>query len=152
MLMLVALAPALSSTTTALGLDAVVDLVGVLQREGVDVDDHRGAPGLGDHAGVVGDLFLLRRDQQDVHRPLAAGGVARVENLVVEVDVLDVERDVLLGLPVDRLGQLRLGHHRQRDLLDDDGVARQRRGDVLRLDAAAVEQAADGVGDGARRR
>ena len=39
--MLMALAPALSSTTTALGVEAVVDLVGVLQREGVDVDDHR---------------------------------------------------------------------------------------------------------------
>ena len=92
------------------GLDAVVDLVGVLQREGVDVDDDRGAAGLGDDAGVVGDLFLLRRDQQDVHRPLAAAASPRVEDLVVEVDVLDVERDVLLGLPVDRLGQLGLGH------------------------------------------
>ena len=69
--MLVALAPALSSTTTAPGSIAVVDLVGVLQRERVDVDDDRGAAGLGDHAGVVGDLLLLRRDQQDVHRALA---------------------------------------------------------------------------------
>ena len=130
------------------GVDAVVDLVGVLEREGVDVDDHRGAPGLGDHAGVVGDLLFLRGDQQHVHRPLAAGGVAAVEDLVVEVDVLDVERDVLLGFPVDRLGELGLGHHRQRDLLDDDGVARERGGDVLGLDAAAVEQAADRVGHG----
>ena len=111
--MLVALAPALSSTTTALRFDAVIDFVGVLEREGVDVDDHRGAPGLGDHAGVVGNLFLLRRDEQDVHRPLAARG-AVVDDLVVEIDVLDVERDVLLGFPVDRFGQLRLGHHRQR--------------------------------------
>ena len=73
MLMLVALAPALSSTTTCARLDAVVDLEGVLQREGVDVDDHGGAAGLRDHAGVVGDLLLLRGDQQDVHRALAAG-------------------------------------------------------------------------------
>ena len=75
--MLVALAPAFSSTTTASGLDAVVHLVGVLQREGVDVDDDRGAPGLGDHAGVVGDLLLLRGDQQHVHRRLAAGASPR---------------------------------------------------------------------------
>ena len=135
--MLVALAPALSSTTTCARLDAVVHFEGVLQREGVDVDDHGGAPGLRDHAGVVGDLFLLRGDQQDVHRRLARRRVAGVENLVVEVDVLDVEGDVLLGLPVDGFGELRLGHHRQRDLLDDHGVARQGRGDVLRLDLAA---------------
>ena len=71
--MLVALAPALSSTTTASGVGAVVGLVGVLEREGVDVDDHRGAPGLADHAGVVGNLLVLRGDQQDVHGRLAAG-------------------------------------------------------------------------------
>ena len=129
--MLMALAPAFSRTTTALGFEAVVDLVGVLQREGVDVDDDRHAAGLRDDAGVVGNLFLLRRDEQDVHRALRVGARAGVENLVVEVDVLDVERDVLLRLPVDRLGELGLGHHRQVDLLDDDGVARQRRRDVL---------------------
>ena len=129
------------------GLDAVVHFEGVLQREGVDVDDDGGAAGLGDHAGVVGDLFLLRGDQQDVHRRLAAGRVAGIENLVVEVDVLDVEGDVLLGFPVDRLGELGVGHDRQRDLLDDHGVARQRGGDVLRLDLAAVEQPPDRVRD-----
>ena len=129
-------------------LDSVIDLVRVLQREGVDVDDDRRAARLRDHARVVGDLLFLRRHEEDVHRALAAGGVPFVENLVVEVDVLDIERDVLLRLPVDRLGELRLRHHRQRDLLDDDGVARERGGDILGLDAAAVEQAADGVGDG----
>ena len=71
MLMLIALAPALSRTTTAAGVEAVVGLVGVLQREGVDVDDDRHAAGLGDDAGVVGDLFLLRRDEQHFHRALA---------------------------------------------------------------------------------
>jgi hypothetical protein len=146
MLMFVALAPALSSTTTWRRLDAVVDFVGVLQREGVDVDDDRRAARLGDDARVVGDLLLLGRDQQHVHR--AAGGVARIDDLVIEVDVLDVEGDVLLGFPVDGFGELGLGHDRQRDLLDDDGIARERGGDVFRLDAPAVEEAADRVGDG----
>ena len=76
--------------------------------------------------------------------PVARG----VEDLVVEVDVLDVERDVLLGFPVDRLGQLGLGHHRQRDLLDDHRVARERGGDLLGLDLPALEQPAHGGGDG----
>ena len=126
-------------------LDAVVHFEGVLQREGVDVDDHRAAPGLRDHAGVVGDLFLLRGDQQDVHGGLPRQRVAGVQDLVVEVHVLDVEGDVLLGLPVDGFGELRLGHHRQRDLLDDHGVARQGRGDVARLDLAALEQPPDRI-------
>ena len=138
--MLIALAPAFSSTTTASGLEAVVDLVGVLQREGVDVDDDRHAAGLRDDAGVVGDLFLLRRDQQHVHRALRVGAGAGVENLVVEVDVLDVERDVLLRFPVDRLGELGLGHHRQADLLDDDRVARERGRDFLGLEGLVLEE------------
>ena len=73
---------------------------------------------------------------------------AGIENLIVEVDVLDVEGDVLLGLPIDGLRQLRLRHDRQADLLDDDGVARQRGGDVLRFEGLVGEEAADGVGHG----
>jgi hypothetical protein len=106
-------------------LDAVVDLEGVLQGEGIDVNDDGRAASLCDHPGVISDLLLLGRHQEDVHRVAAAAGVAPVHDLIVEVDVLDVERDVLLGFPVDRLGELRVGHHRQRDLLDDDGVAGQ---------------------------
>ena len=144
--MLTALAPKLTSATTCARVEPVVDLVGVLQREGVDVDDDRRAAGLGDDAGVVGDLLLLRRDEEHVHR--ARGGAAALpDDLVVEVDVLDVERDVLLRLPVDGLGELLLGHLRERDLLDDDGVARERGGDVLRADVLRLEQAPDRVGD-----
>ena len=106
MLMLMALAPAFSSTTTALGLEPVVQLVGVLQREGVDVDDDRRAARLRDDAGVVGNLFLLGGDQQHFHRALRIGAAAGIENLVVQIDVLDVEGDVLLGFPVDRLVEL----------------------------------------------
>ena len=75
--------------------------------------------------------------------PFGVGAVAG-QDLIVEVDVLDAERDVLLGLPVDRLGQLGVGHRWQRDLLDDDGVAGQRCGDVLGLERMAVEQPPDG--------
>ena len=63
--------------------------------------------------GVVADLVLLGGDEQHFHAAARVRAGAGVEDLVVEVDVLDVERDVLLGLPVDRLVQLRLGHHRQ---------------------------------------
>ncbi len=71
-----------------------------------------------------------------------------LEDLVVEVDVVDVERDVLLGFPVDRLGQLGLAHHRQADALDDHGVTRQRGRDRRRgLDPAALEQPLDRLRD-----
>ena len=69
--------PDVDQRDDAPGVDAVVGLVGVLQREGVDVDHHRQAAGLADHAGVVGDLVLLRRHQQHVHRALALGGRRR---------------------------------------------------------------------------
>ena len=80
--------------------------------------------------------------------PFESAPVPAIENLVVEVDVLDVERDVLLRLPVDGLGQLGFGHHGQADFLDDDGVARERGRDFLGLERLVLEQAADGVGDG----
>ena len=79
--------------------------------------------------------------------PRGLGAGSRVENLIIEVDVLDVERDVLLGLPVDRLGQLGVGHDRQADFLDDDGVARERGRDVLALERVTGEEPADRVAD-----
>ena len=130
-----------------LGVETVVHLVGVLEREGVHVHDHRHPTGLRDDAGIVRDLFFLGRDEQDVHCAGRLGAGSRVENLVIEVHILDVEGDVLFGLPVNRLGELRGGHHRQIDLLDDHGVARQRGGDLLRPERLVLEDTADGVGD-----
>ena len=75
--MLVALAPTFEQHDDGAGLDAVVDFVGVLEREGVDVDHDRRAAGLRDDAGVVGDLLVLRGDEQHVHGALAAGVAAR---------------------------------------------------------------------------
>src|SRR4030095_8584573 len=129
------------------GLEAVVHFVSVLQRERVDVDDHRHAARLRDDAGVVGNLLFLGGDQQHVHRALGLLASAGVENLVIEVDVLDVEGDVLFRLPVDRLGQLRLGHNRQVDLLDDDSVAGERGCDLFGLERLVLEYPPDRVRD-----
>src|SRR5262249_45489942 len=82
-------------------------------------------------------------DQQDVHG-LAAG---RLEDHVVQVDVVDVEGDVLLGLPADRLRQLLGGHGRQRDLLDDDRVAREGGPEVGIPDVQGGNDTVDGVDD-----
>ena len=61
---------------------------------------------------------------------------APCEDLEVEVHLVDVERDVLLGLPADRLVELLAGHARQADLLHDHRVAGDRGRDLLGLDAA----------------
>jgi hypothetical protein len=68
-----------------------------------------------------------------------------IENDVVEIDVVDVEGDVLLGLPADRLGELLLRHHREQDLLHDDRVPGDGHGDVLSLDAGRRQEAGDGL-------
>ena len=99
----------------AAGREPVVHFERVLKREGIHVDDHRRPSGLRDDTGVVADLILLRGDQQDIHAPARVWPGPGVEDLIVEVHVLDVERDVLFRLPGYRLIELRLGHHRQRD-------------------------------------
>jgi hypothetical protein len=73
------------------------------------------------------------------------------QDLVIQVDVLDVERDVLLRFPVNGFREFVLSHDRQRDLLDDHGVTGQRRTDLLGLERlVAVEHSADGFGDRSR--
>ena len=131
MLMFMIEAPDVQQRDHAAGVDAVVDLVAVLEGEDVDVHDLRRLAGLADGRGVVADLVLLDRDQQHVHVP---AGAAALDHLVVEGHVLDVEGDVLLGLPVDRLGQLLRAHLGQADLLDDDRVARDAGGHLGGLD------------------
>src|SRR4029453_13778860 len=64
-----------------------------------------------------------------------------------DVEVRDVEGDVLFRLPVDRLGQLRLGHNRQVDLLDDDSVAGERGCDLFGLERLVLESPPDRVRD-----
>jgi hypothetical protein len=128
-------------------VQAVVGVVGVLQREGVDVDDDRRASRLRDDARVVRNLLFLGGDEKHFHVAARVRPGTGVEDLVVQVDVLDVERNVLFGFPVDRLVELRLGHDRESDLLDDHGVAGERGADVLRLEGAVVlEHVADGIG------
>src|SRR5262249_10566237 len=72
------------------------------------------------------------------------------EHHVIQPHVVDVEGDVLLRLPLDRLRELLLGHRRELDLLDDDGVPGERGGVVGALDLGLVVELVDGV-DGERR-
>ena len=79
------------------------------------------------------------------HRHLEAFAVG-IEDLEVELDVVHVEGDVLLGLPADDLAGLAFLHPVHRDLLDDHVTAAHGRDDLLGLDAGGGEQALDGLG------
>src|SRR5262249_19120257 len=83
-------------------------------------------------------------DEEKLH---LTARVLRAHHLVVELDVVLRERDVVLGLPGNLLGELILGHDRDRDLLDDHTVAGDGEGDVLAADAAALPDRADRLDD-----
>ena len=74
--------------------------------------------------------YLLLRIKQNL-MTVPAGIASVPEDLRIDVDVLDVERDVLLGFPLDRFIQLVLRHFGEADFLDDDRVAANTDGDLL---------------------
>ena len=56
---------------------------------------------------------------------------------------MNIERDVLLRLPVDGLGELRFRHDRQADFLNDHGITGERRRDVFGFEGLALKDAAN---------
>ena len=80
-----------------------VELEDVLHGERVDVDDERLELRLARELRVVVDLVALGGDEQEIHLP---GLGPPAQHLVVDLHVLDVEGDVLLGLPLDLLVEL----------------------------------------------
>ena len=139
-------APTLSRAIVPSCGQAVLVLEDVLDGEGVDVDDDGLELRLAQDGGVVVDFVLLRGDEQEIH--LRGLGPAP-EDLVVDRHELDVERNVLLGLPVDLLVELRRGHHRHGDLADDDALSVDADGDVALLDLRVGEDAEERLGHGA---
>ncbi len=105
------------------GIGVVVQLVAVLQREGVDIHDRRRLAGLRQHVGVIQNLVLLHRHQQHVHLR-----IQRFQQLVVEIHVGNIEGNMLAGFGLDAVVKLFFGHHGQRYPLHDHRVARNRRG------------------------
>ena len=104
-------------------------LEGLLRRVGLDVHHPRlQAGGLGDRHAVL-DLFLARGGDQ--HLDLVGVVGRRAEDLEVEVDLVERERDVLVGLGLDReLEVLLLLAGGDDDLLGDHHRRGQRQGDV----------------------
>ena len=97
---------------------------------------------------ILADQFLPRRDKQDLHLARVVPGI--IEKLHIDVHIVDVERDVLLGLPLDRLLELFHRHEREVDPLDDDRVPRNRNHGFLGLHPRLVHKSSDCINDGPR--
>ena len=118
----------------------VVDLVAVLECEGVDVDHDRLFAGELDRVANVVDAFALAGGDQHIRRV-----VPRTGDLVVKADIGEIVRDMLFGVPVDRFLKLVLAHRRQDDVLDDDGMAAHTGNDVIRVHLVVGAYVADHV-------
>ena len=104
--------------------------------------------GLAQDCSVVVDLVLLGRDEQQIHLP----GVRPLsQHLVVDGHQFDVERNVLLRLPLDLLVQFGLGHHGDGDLADDDALPVDPDRHFALLDLGFLEDLRKRFGNGARR-
>jgi hypothetical protein len=119
----------------------VAQLEGVSRRDGVDIDDRGGKTCVLDHGDVVVYEVALHSDEEDVH--LGRVFLQRADHLEIDPDVLDVEGDVLLHLPLDRLLQLFRGGRGENYFLDDHGMAGKRGGDLLLLHLELAEGGLD---------
>ena len=99
---------------------------------------------LGDRDPVL-DLLLARGGEHDFHVFGAVGG--RADDVEVEADLVERERDVLAGLGLDLHFELVLGQAgRQHDLLGDHRGRRHAQRDVLGAGAALFPQPAHRFG------
>jgi hypothetical protein len=117
-------------------------LESVLDREGIDVDDVRLQLGIPQEFDVLLDHFLAGGDQENLH---LIGADIVVDDLEVERDVVDVERDVLLRLPQNGFPSVRLRHLVHQDLLDDDRASADGTHDPVLGNASATDALANGL-------
>ena len=129
-----------------IGRQAARKFEDVLDREGVDVDDLRLQLGVPRELRVVLNFVFFGGDEEQIHLPRLG---ASSQDFVVDLHVFDVERDVLLGLPLNLLGELRGRHHRHGDLANDHRLSRDAHRDVAILDLAIVKELRQRLDDGA---
>ena len=120
------------------------ELPGVLVGERRHLDHHGCEAGVADQLGVGLHHVLLGGHEEDLH---LTGADVLVEDLEIERDVVDVERDVLLGLPVDGLAGVVGAHLVHDDLLDDDGTTGDGRGDWLLRQTGLLGAGLQGLDD-----
>ena len=105
----------------------IIHLERIVKRERIDVDyPRRESRFLHKRHPVLADL-LLGGYQKDGHLQSLA---VRVRDLEVELDVVHLERNMLLGFPGDDLSSLGLIHSVHPDELDDDIATAHARDDI----------------------
>ena len=117
----------------------------LLRRVGLDVHDARLEAGRFSRGDAILDFFLARRGDQDLDLVGIVGG--RAERLEIEVDLVERERDVLVGLGLDgQFELLFLLAGRNDDFLRDD----HRGGQCKRYIAVSAAEALPGPTQGVR--
>ena len=111
-----------------------------------DVEHRRLEAGRLGQALAVLDAVLARRGDQDLD--VADRGRARPDDAEVEADLVERERDVLVGFGLDLHLELFFAQAgRQHDLLGDHGRLRHRHHDLAGARAALADDALDRFGD-----
>jgi len=116
-----------------------------MQSKGVQVHNGRFLSGHGDDVALIIDGLSFDRHQDDIGFAAVLRGPQEV---VVQIHLSDVKRDVLLRFPVNRFSYLGRTSGRQRYSLDDDRRARDGTGNRFALDLPRMEDMVDGVCDG----
>jgi hypothetical protein len=120
----------------------IVVLERVVERERVHVDDPWIDARVPQEADLVVDQLALGRHQQDLHLQTVLVGI---QDLEVQLDALDVERHMLLGLPPNHLTGIGLLHPIHLDLLDDHVVPADAGDHVEPLHTHLLEEPSDRV-------
>ena len=96
---------------------------------------------------MILDLVLFGGDQHDFHTRLVSRGHARPNNLVIQIHFGQFERNVLLGIELDRTLDLFRSHRRNHNPLHDNRVSRNAGGHAFGLELRREKRPFDGVGN-----
>jgi hypothetical protein len=120
----------------------IIDLVAVLQRKSVDVDDDGLFAGKLDGLFEIVDSFAFAGGDQNARRVRGFFG-----HLVIETDIRQIIRNMFFGVPVDRFFELFAAHRRQNDVLDDDRMTADAGDDLGGVDVMVVAHVLDHFGN-----
>ena len=116
---------------------------GTQQGERVEVDADRGQPGSADRRQVAGDHVLLGGHQEDPQHPLPALGLELGQHVEVELDALDRDGQVILGLEGERAAELVRWHPGKVHLADHHPLVADTEDDPLGAELCPPPQRPD---------
>ena len=123
-------------------LRVVVQFITVLKGKRVHVNHSRLLAGELNRLLQIRNFVTLASSHKDVDFVRRAAS-----NVIVEIDVRDIKRNVLFRMPREGFLQLVLGHLRQDDVLDDHRMTVDAGSYLGRLDFVFVENISNGSRD-----